>query len=105
MAKAKKQNFVAAYFSDFGIRQICDFLMIAGAEVLIVGLCTTEIVITVGFGIYAVAAALAIVRAVKVLASDMNHRAPEYKNAIVSVCIMGAIFALTVFGFIWSLVA
>ena len=102
MAKAKKQNFIAAYFSDFGMRQICDFLMIAGAVVLIVGLCTTEIVITVG--IYAVAAALAIVRAVKVLVSGINHRAPEYKNAIVSACIMGAIFALTVFGFVWSLV-
>lgn len=105
MAKAKKQNFIVAYFSDFGLRQICDFLMIAGAVVLIVGLCTTEIVLTVGFGIYAVAAGLAIARAVKVLTSKINHRNPEFKNAIVSVCVMGAIFALTVFGFVWSLVA
>lgn len=105
MAKAKKQNFIVAYFSDFGIRQICDFLMLAGAVVLIVGLCTTEIVLTVGFGVYAVAAVLAIIRAIKVLTSKINHRAPEYKNAIVSTCVMGAIFALTVFGFIWSLAA
>ena len=105
MAKAKKQNFIVAYFSDFGIRQICDFLMLAGAVVLIVGLCTTEIVLTIGFGVYAVASALAVIRAIKVLTSKINHRAPEYKNAIVSTCVMGAIFALTVFGFIWSLAA
>lgn len=105
MAKVKKQNFIAAYFSDFGLRQICDFLMLAGAVVLIVGLCTTEIVLTIGFGIYIAASAIAILRAVKVLLSKINHRAPEYKNAIVNVCVMGVIFALSIFGLIWSLVA
>lgn len=104
MAKAKKQNFIAAYFSDFGLRQICDFLMLAGAIVLIVGLCTTEIVLTIGFGIYAVASAIAIIRSVTVLLSKINHRAPEYKNAIVNTIVMSVIFALTVFGFIFSLV-
>lgn len=105
MAKAKKQNFIAAYFSNFGLRQICDILMVIGAVVLIVGLCTVDIVLTIGFGVYAVAAALAIVRAAAVLVSGINHRAPEYKNAIVNICIMCVIFALTVFGFVWSLVA
>lgn len=101
--RAKKQNFIVNYFSDFGLRQICDFLMIAGAVVIIVGLCTKQIVMTVGLAIYIVASAVAIIRSVKVLLSDINHRAPEYKNAVVNVIIMAAIFALAVFGFIWSL--
>lgn len=102
---AKKQNFITAYFSDFGLRQICDFLMIAGAIVLIVGLSTKlELILTIGFGIYAAAAALAMARAIKVLVSGINHRAPEYKNAVVNICVMSAIFVLTVFGFIWSLI-
>lgn len=105
MAKAKKKNFIAAYFSNFGLRQICDILMLIGAVMIIVGLCSTELVLTIGFGIYAVASALAIVRAVLILVSGINHRAPEYKNAIVNVCVMSVIFALSVFGFIWSLVA
>ena len=79
--------------------------MLIGAVMIIVGLCTTELVLTIGFGIYVVAAALAIVRAIMVLVSGINHRAPEYKNAIVNVCVMSAIFALSVFGFIWSIVA
>ena len=102
-ARAKKQNFIAAYFADFGLRQICDFLMLAGAVVIIVGLCTEQIVLTVGLGIYMAAAALAIVRSLRVLVSGINHRAPEYKNAVVNVIIMAVILALAVFGFVWSL--
>lgn len=103
-AKAKKRNFIQAYFSNFGIRQICDFLMLGGAIVLIVGICVSEIVITVGLGIYMVAALLAIVRSVLVLVSKINHRSPEYKNAIINTVIMGVIFALALAGFIYSLV-
>ena len=103
MAKAKKQNFIAAYFSNFGLRQICDILMVIGAVVLIVGLCTVDIVLTIGFGVYAVAAALAIVRAAAVLASGINHRAPEYKNAIVNTVIMSLIFVLALFGLIYAI--
>lgn len=105
MAKAKKQNFVAAYFSDFGLKQICDFLMIAGVVLLIVGLCTTEIVLTIGFAVYAVAAAIAVIRAAKVLVTVKNHRAPEYKNAIVNVSVMSVVLLLTLFGFVWALIA
>ncbi len=103
-AKAKKQNFIQAYFSDFGIRQICDLLMLVGAIVLLVGIFVSEIVITVGLGIYLVASALAIFRAVRVLCSKINHRSPEYKNAIINTVIMSVIFALTLFGFIYALV-
>lgn len=102
-AKAKKQNFIVNYFADFGLKQICDFLMVAGAVVIIVGLCTKQIVLTVGLGIYIAASLIALGRSVKVLFSKINHRAPEYKNAIVNTVIMGLILALAVFGFIWSL--
>lgn len=101
---AKKQNVFAAYFSNFGLRQICDFLMVGGMIVMIVGLCTAEIVITVGMGIFILASVLALFRSVRVLFSKINHRSPEYKNAIINTVIMGIIFALAVFGFVWSLV-
>lgn len=102
MSKAKKQNFIQAYFSDFGLRQICDFLMLGGAVVLIVGLFNMKTVLMVGLGIYVVAAALAIVRSTVVLVSGINHRAPEYKNALINVIIMSVIFALALFGFIFG---
>lgn len=103
-AKAKKRNFIQAYFSDFGIRQICDFLMLGGAIVLFVGIFVSDLVITIGLGIYLVAIALAIFRSVRVLFSKINHRSPEYKNAIINTVIMGVIFVLALFGFIYALV-
>lgn len=103
-AKAKKRNFIQAYFSNFGIRQICDFLMLGGAIVLFVGFFVSDIVITVGLGIYIVAAALAIFRSVRVLFSKINHRSPEYKNAIINTVIMGVVFALALGGFIYALI-
>ena len=99
-AKAKKRNFLQAYFSNFGIRQICDLLMLGGAIVLLVGIFVSDLVIAVGLGIYLAASALAIVRSVLVLAS----RSPEYKNAIINTVIMGVIFLVALFGFIYALV-
>lgn len=101
-AKAKKQNFIKAYFSDFGLRQICDFLMLGGAVVLFVGLFNMQVVLMVGLGIYIVGSALAIFRSARILLSGINHRSPEYKNALVNVIIMAVIFALAMFGFIFS---
>ncbi len=103
-AKAKKRNFIQAYFSDFGIRQVCDFLMLAGAIVLLVGIFVSNVVITVGLGIYLVASALAIFRSARVLLSKINRRSPEYKNAIINTVIMGVIFVLALFGFIYALI-
>ncbi len=102
--KAKKRNFIQAYFSDFGIRQICDFLMLGGAIVLLVGIFVSDIVITVGLGIYLAATALAIFRSVRVLCSKINRRSPEYKNAIINTVIMGLIFVLALLGFVYALV-
>lgn len=111
MANVKKQNIFARYFENFGLRQICDMMMVAGAILLIVGLSISAaslsaslIVLGVGLGIYIVASGLAIARAVLVLTSKINHRAPEYKRAIVNTVIMGVIFALAVFALIYLLV-
>jgi hypothetical protein len=38
------------------------------------------------------------------LCSKINHRSPEYKNAIINTVIMGVIFAVALFGFIYALV-
>lgn len=98
----KKKNPIAAYFFPFGLKQLTDLLMLGGAIVLLVGLFTANIIITVGLCIYALAAAIAIFRSVKVLTSKINKRSPEYKAAIVNTVVMGIIFVLTVFGIIYS---
>ena len=89
MANTKKQNIIARYFSDFGLRQICDILMIIGAITLIVGLfislasvSVSLTILTVGLCIYIVASVLALVRTVLVLCSKINHRSPEYLSLI-----------------------
>ena len=104
--KAKKKNFIQAYFTPFGLRQICDFLMLGGAILLIVGLSVkSSVVVAVGMGIYLVAAGIAIYRSVRVLVDKkINHRSPEYKSAIANTVIMGVIFALALVGFIYALV-
>ncbi len=112
MKNAHKKNAFARYFTPFGLRQICDILMLVGAITLIVGLCINnnnlkvcEIILLIGLAIYILASVIAIVRAVLVLTSKINHRAPEYKRAIANTVIMSVILALAVFGLIYLLVA
>ncbi len=35
---------------------------------------------------------------------NVNHRDPAYKSAIINVVIMGVLFALAVFGLVWTIV-
>ena len=113
MNKNKKTNIFARYFANFGLRQICDILMVLGALTLLVGLFVSisasrasVVILTVGLCIYVVGCILALVRTISVLVSKkINHRSPEYKKAIVNTVIMGIIFALAVFGLIYILVA
>jgi hypothetical protein len=113
MANNKKENIFKRYFVPFGLSQVCDILMLLGAIMLIVGLfvaiadvAVSELLLLIGLCIYIAASALAILRAVLVLVNkQINHRAPEYKRAIVNTVIMGVIFALAVFALIWLLVA
>ncbi len=103
MAKAKKQNFFVSYFKNFGLKQLCDLLMLGGAIVLLVGLFTTNIVVAVGLGIYIVAAIIAILRSCKVLFSGINKRSPEYKASLVNAIVMAVILALAIFGFVYAI--
>ena len=104
----KKTN----YFSNFGLRQICDIAMLLGAVLVLVGLFValgslkaSHIILGIGLGVYIVATALSLVRTITVLVTVKNHRNPEYKRAIVNTVIMGIIFAIAVFGFVYLLVA
>lgn len=102
--KKKKNNAFAEYFKNFGLKQICDFIMLAGMIVLFTGLFTNEIVIAVGMGLIIVASGIAIFKSVRVLLTkNINKRSPEYKRALINTVIMGVIFVLAVFGFIYSL--
>lgn len=101
--KKKKQNIFQAYFSNFGIRQICDLSILVGAIVVIIGLFVSDLVIAVGLVIYIVACILAIVRGVLVLTSGINKRSPEYTGAMVNCIIMAVILAIAVFGLIYVL--
>ena len=101
----KKQNVFVSYFKPFGIKQVCDFVMLAGLVLLIVGLCTNDSVLLAGFICYAVAAAGAVALCVKILITTKNHRDPRFKSAIINVSIMGVFFALALFGLIYTIVA
>lgn len=102
----KKKNVFVRYFTPFGLRQICDFIMLAGFILLIVGLCTNDGVLLAGFICYAIGALMSVVRCCLVLFSkNINHRDPAFKSAIINVSIMGVLLALSVFGLIWTIVA
>ncbi len=106
MAVKKKHNAFVRYFTPFGVRQVCDLLMLAGFILLIVGLCTVDGVLLAGFITYALGAGMSVARCCMVLFSKkINHRDPAYKSAIINACIMGVLFALAVFGLIWTIVA
>lgn len=106
MAVKKKRNAFVRYFTPFGLRQVCDLLMLVGFVLLIVGLCTVDGVLLAGFICYAVGAAMSIARCCLVLFSKtINHRDPAYKSAIINASIMGVLFALAVFGLVWTIVA
>ena len=100
-----------SYFKPFG--QICDILMVLGAALLIAGLFTAigalnaaYIILGIGLGVYVVASALAVVRAVLVLTDKkINHRSPEYKRAITNTVVMSVIFAVAVFGLLYLIIA
>ena len=98
----KKKNIFVRYFTPFGLRQVCDFIMLAGFVLLIVGLATNDNVLLAGFICYAVGALVSIVRCVITLIKTQNHRDPAFKSAIINVSIMGVLFVLALFGLIWT---
>ncbi len=101
----KKKNIFVRYFTPFGLKQVCDGIMLVGFILLIVGLCTNESVLLAGFICYCVGALASIVLCVKILVTTKNHRDPAFKSAVANVIIMGVLFALSLFGLIWTVVA
>ena len=94
----KKKNILAAYFTPFGLKQICDIAIIVAAILLIIGLCITGYTVAlIGSIVMAGGALIAVVRCVKVFFSGINKNSAAYKNAIINTVIMGVILALAIF--------
>jgi hypothetical membrane protein len=72
--------------------------MLAGAIVILVGIfgTRTDILTAVGIGIYILACVLAIFRAIKAMRAAQSKRAPEYKNALINICIMSVILVIAI---------
>ncbi|MCH5158524.1 MAG: hypothetical protein J1F33_04940 [Clostridiales bacterium] len=98
----KKKNIIVRYFTPFGLKQTCDMVMLVGFVLLIVGLCTNEAVLLAGFICYCVGALASVALCVKILVTTKNHRDPAFKNALINVAIMGVLFALSLFGLLWT---
>lgn len=88
----KKQNAFAAYFKPFGLRQICDILMLIAAVLIIVSICLNEtglLIMTIGLALFIAAAALSVIRAIVFLVSEKAHkRSPEFKKALTIIIFM-----------------
>ncbi len=105
MAVKKKQNAFVRYFVPFGLRQVGDLAMLVGGILLLIGLFTVEGVLIAGFIAYILGSGISIARCCTVLFSkSVNHRDPAYKSAIINIVIMGVLFALAVFGLVWTIV-
>ncbi len=106
---AKKKNFIVRYFSNFGLKQISEILLFIGLVTLIVSLFFTEevefarIFMSITLAVVAFAFALCLVRHLLVVFNKkINHRSPEFKNAVVNAIIAGLFFAVALFGCIFG---
>ena len=103
---AKNKNIFRRYFEDFGLKQICDILMIISLILLIVGWIlwqTTDIVYLVAFGLFALTSALRIIRCFGIIHAEPNKRSPERRAAVVNAVIMGIVFVVAMFGLIYGI--
>ena len=89
---------------------VCNLAIVAAAIVLIVALCVNNnnviafnVLVLVGCAVCVLAAVVVLIRAITVLCGKLNHRSPEYKNAITRTVFMGIVFALSVLGLIWAI--
>ncbi len=101
-SKKAKGNIFKRYFSDFGIKQMADILIILGAIAIIVGLCVYKSMLDINYVTLAGAAvclvglilrSIIIVNVFKVVT---NKRAPEYKQALINAVITGVMILLSV---------
>lgn len=93
----KKQNVFVAYFKPFGLRQVCDIMMLVSAILIIISLCIQEtglLLMTIGLAFFIVPAALSMIRAIVFLTGNVNKRSPEFKKAITIIVFMAIGIAL-----------
>lgn len=103
---AKKKNIFQRYFENFGLKQICDILMVVSLILLVVGwiLCkTTELILIIAFGLFALTTFLSIIKCLTIIKNEPNKRSPERRAAVVNVIISAIIFLVAVFALIWGL--
>ncbi len=106
--RKRRKNAFKRYMTPFGLRQICDIIMLLAALTLIVGLIiysTTDIVLMIGLGMMILGSLLAIIRSTRVLTSGINKRAPEFKSAITNTIIMAVICAIAILGLIFAILS
>ncbi len=87
----KKQNAFVSYFKPFGMRQLCDIMMVVSAILIIISLCLYEtglLIMTIGLAFFIVPAAISMIRAILFLTGDVNKRSPEFKKAITIIVFM-----------------
>lgn len=104
---AKRKNFIARYFKNFGLKQISEILLFIGLVALIVSLFFTEQVefaktfMAITIGVVALGFALGFARhLLVVLGKKLNRRSPEFKNALVNAIVSGALTLLAIVGLI-----
>ncbi len=103
---AKKKNIFQRYFENFGLKQICDILMVIAFILVIVGWIlwrTTEIVLNISFALFVLTSVLSIIRCINIIHKEPNKRSPERRAATVNIVIMLIFFAVALFALIWGL--
>ncbi|MCL2797743.1 MAG: hypothetical protein FWD58_06790 [Firmicutes bacterium] len=105
-SRKKKRNPIVAFFVPFGLRQVNFILMFVAAVVMFAGIFVSasengNLVAIIGMIIFAAGCLLAIYRCLTVIfKKGINKRDPEYKTALVNLCIMGALLLLAAFGIV-----
>lgn len=95
----KKKNFIAAYFTPFGLKQICDIILLIGAVLLIVGMCvslSTLVVALIGTIFMAVGSFIVVCRMTYTM-THVNKKTSRFKNALVNLILMSIFFAVSLF--------
>lgn len=94
-----------SYFADFGIKQVCDIVLIAASIVLVVGMFVEPPAVAItGFALFIVGSAVSIARVLTILTRKISRSSPEFGNALVNLVIMTIVFALSIFGLVYNCV-
>lgn len=91
-----------SYFSGFGLKQVCDIILISASIVLVVGMFVEPVAVAiVGFALFIVGSSVSIVRGIMTLMRKISRTSPEFRNAVVNVIVMTIVFGLSIFGLVY----